>query len=674
MTSNARFAPGRIQFGGDWNPEQWPAAIRAEDVELMQRAGVTMATLGVFSWGELEPEPGRFEFDGMDDAIDRLHAAGIAVDLATPTASPPIWLHRAHPEILPVSRTGQRYEQGGRLGWCPSSPVFREAALGVVDAIAHRYGAHPAVRLWHLGNEFGGGNRRCYCDVSAAAFSRWLADRYGAIEALNAAWGTAFWGHRYRAFDEVEPPRDSETVGLGNPGLVLDFDRFSSWALLQHAIAERDVVRRHSPGIPITTNSMVGVGPHVVDYAGWAREFDLVANDHYVTAADPHREADVAYAADRTRGLDPSRPWLLMETAAGAVSWQRVNRPPEPGAMRRTAMTHIARGADGVMFFQWRQSIAGAEQFHSAVVPHAGAGSRTFREVEALGAELALLAPVAGTLVDPARIAILVDDESGWAWDSGPKPVWHRSIATEAARWHRLLGAAGHRVDVLPVSADLGMVDVVLVPALFLMSATTAGSLATVVARGGTVVVSSLSGIVDETNTVVPGGYPGFLRDLLGIRVIEHVPLLADDAVALGSGAVVDGWAELLEAPSDGGAEVVDRYAQGGTCAIVAGHPAVTARDVGAGRAWYCSASLDDPGLLALLQRVLEHAGVPADGVQGLDVVRRAGGGRAFRFAINHGAAPVELPIGGTDLLTGDRHQTTTTVPPGGVVVIEETA
>lgn len=669
----------RIEFGGDVNPEQWDARTHRDDLELMRTAGVTIATLGVFDWSAIEPEPGRYDFDRLDRSIGDLHDAGIAVDLATPTAAPPIWLLRAHPEIRLVSRTGLRYEQGGRLGWCPSSPVFREHAVRIADVLSSRYGRHPAVRLWHLGNEYGGGNRRCYCDVSAAAFQRWLADRYGTPAALNAAWGTAFWGHRYRSFDEVLPPRDSESIGLGNPGLVLDFDRFSSWELHQHYLAERAAVLANSPGVPITTNFMVGVGPHVVDYAGWAADVDVVANDHYVTVADEHRAAGVAFAADRTRGLAPDRPWLLMETAAGAVSWQPVNRPPEPGELRRTAITHVARGADGVLFFQWRQSIAGAEQFHSGMVPHAGADSRTFREITALGADLRRLAPVAGSVVERASIALLVDDESGWAWDAGPKPVQALRIADEAARWHRVLGDRGHRVDVVPAAASLDGYDLLLVPALFLIRESTARSIAAAVAAGAEVVVSWLSGIVDERNTVVPGGYPGVLRETLGIRVTEHVPLLpsdvvviADDAADAVAGATVTGWAEDITLT---GAESVADYALDGTCAIVAGRPAITRHRSAAGsHAWYVSARLDDDRLALLLAGIAEAAGARPVGGAGLAVTRRIAGDAAYCFVVNHSPVERELAGDGLDLLTGTHHRGTVRVPAGGVVVIEESA
>ncbi|HEY0237037.1 MAG TPA: beta-galactosidase, partial [Friedmanniella sp.] len=424
-----------LSFGGDYNPEQWTPDVWREDVRLMGEAGVNVVTLGVFSWGLLEPREGVLDWGWLDEVVGLLHDAGIAIDLATPTAAPPSWLLHARPEILPVDADGHPQHPGGRLGWCPSSPVFRAHALRITTALADRYGTHPAVRLWHVSNELGGGNARCWCDVSAAAFRRWLADRYGTVDAVNAAWGTAFWGHRFTDLAEVVPPRGHRDVAV--PGMFLDYERFSSDELLAHYRAEAAVLRARS-AVPVTTNFMVGVGPQVVDYAAWAREVDVVATDHYTLVRDPRRAQDLAFAGDRVRGLTADRaPWLLMEHSTGAPSWQERNRAKSPGEIARNALAHVAHGSDGALFFQWRASTAGTEQFHSAMLPHAGTDTRVWREVVELGAVLRRLSPVVtGSRVEPARVALLADDESGWALEQGLKP--HRALryAREPRLWH----------------------------------------------------------------------------------------------------------------------------------------------------------------------------------------------------------------------------------------------
>ncbi len=656
-----------LAFGGDYNPEQWPEDVWVEDIRLMREAGVNIVTVGVFSWGLLEVSDGQFDFGWLDRVIGLLHEAGIAVDLATPTASPPIWLHQAHREILPVSRTGERYWQGGRLGWCPSSPVFRAFALRVVGELARRYRSHPAVRLWHVSNELGGGNRHCYCDESARHFRRWLEARYDSIDAVNAAWGTAFWGHNYIGFEQIVPPRDSESTP--NPALVLDFDRFSSDALLEHYQAERDAVRDVAPGIPITTNFMVAQGPDVVDYARWADHVDVLANDHYALSVDPLREEELAFSGDRMRGLDVSRPWLVMEHSTSAVNWQARNRSKGTGELLRNSLTHVARGADGAMFFQWRASTAGAEQFHSAMLPHAGTRTKVWREVCELGRVLGAIAEVRGTLVEPSRVAILFDDEAGWAWQSGQKPHHDLAPSHAAREYHRALWERGITADIVPPWAPLDRYSLIIVPALFLVSDENSATVESAARRGATVLVTYLSGIVDPANRVRSGGYPGAFRDLLGVFVEEFFVVLDDESVMMDTGWRATTWSERVHADD---AEVVARYSDG----ELSGEPAVTRRSVDAGSAWYVSGRLDHPSLAVLVERVLADAGVSGTvpTAPGLEAVRRVAveGGASYLFAINHASREVVVPCEGLDLVSGERADGSLVIPAGGVAVLRE--
>ncbi len=643
---------------------QWPEEVWAEDIELMRRAGVNSVNLGVFSWGLLEVADGVFEWGWLDRAMDLLHEGGVGVNLATPTAAPPMWLLAAHPEITTVDEFGHRTERGGRLAWDPSSPVFRTYALRMVRALAERYGQHPALRLWHVSNEIGNENARSYSADAERAWQAWLAERFGTIEALNAAWGTAFWGHHYTSFDQVMPPRHARTGH--NPGLLLDFERFTSDALLGHYLAEREVLREVTPDIPITTNFMVMGSPSTADYGRWAHEVDLVANDHYTQGADPEREGELSFSADRVRGMAGGRPWLLIEHSTSAVNWQTINRAKSRGELARNSLAHVARGADGALFFQWRASTAGAEQFHSAVVPHAGTESRVFREVTELGSTLAALAPARGSVVAPARVALLVDQDSAWAWRSGKKPHHDLGYFDLPLAMHREFTARHIAVDVIAPGA-LDQYDLVVVPTLFLVSGQTADALRAVVARGGHVFVSYLSGIVDLDNRVVAGGYPGLLRDLLGVRVEEHYPLLDDEVVTLDSGATATAWTERVEPR---GAAVLARFVDG----ELAGEPALTRHVAGAGTATYLAARLDRPGLGALVDDLLALAGIEPIVVAeaGLEVSRRVSDSASYLFLINHADVERSAQASGTDLVSGATYDGTVGVPAGSVVVLEE--
>ncbi|WFE34534.1 beta-galactosidase [Micromonospora sp. WMMD975] len=652
-----------IWYGADYNPEQWPEEVWAEDVDLMRRAGVNLVSVGIFSWALLEPAPDRYEFGWLDRALDLLHRGGISVDLATATASPPPWLAHRHPETLPRRADGTVLWPGGRQAYCPSSPVFRDRSLALVDAVARRYAAHPAVVLWHVSNELGCHNVHCYCDVSAEAYRRWLRERYGDLDALNAAWGTAFWSQRYHDWAEVNPPRAAPT--FANPTQQLDFRRFSSDEQRAQLRAERELLNR-LVAQPVTTNFMVGAGIKHMDYHSWASDVDVVANDHYLSAADPQPHVDLAFAADHTRGVAGGAPWLLMEHSTSAVNWQPRNVAKTPGQMRRNSLAHVARGADGVLFFQWRASRAGAEKFHSALVPHAGPETKVFREVCRLGADLRALAEVRGSRVD-ADVALLFDYEAWWGAELDSHPSVDVTYTDRLAALHGALWRAGVTADVVHPSTDLSRYRLVLVPTLYLTRDADTAALRRFVEAGGTALVTYFSGIVDEHDHIRLGGYPGAFRDLLGVRVEEFFPLRAGETVRLDDGARADVWTEWLHAED---AEVLAAYADG----PLPGVPALTRRVVGAGAAWYVGTRLDDAATDKLVARLLAEAGVrPAAPVPaGVEVVRRRSADRSWLFVVNHTDEPARLPVTGVELLTGDRCDGELTVPPGEVAVVRE--
>lgn len=634
-----------ILYGGDWNPEQWGPEVWDEDIALMRRAQVNLVTVGVFSWALLEPAPGVHSWAWLDDVLDRLARAGIAADLATATASPPAWLSRAHPEMLPVTREGATLWPGARQHYCPSSPVYREAALTLVEALARRYGDHPALEMWHVGNEYGCHVAACYCDVSAARFRAWLADRYGDVAALNQAWGTAFWSQAYHSFDEILPPRLAPT--LSNPTQVLDFARFSSDELLGCYLAERQVLESLTPTVPVTTNFMGLFRP--VDYWRFAPHVDIVADDSYPDPADPLAYVRAAMVGDLMRSLGDGAPWMLMEQAPSAVNWRPRNARKPPGMMRSLSLQAVGRGADGICFFQWRAARAGAEKFHSAMVPHAGAASRTFEEVTALGEELGRLREVVGTSVD-ASVAILLDWSSWWALEQPSHPDSTLELRAILESWYEPLYRSHVPVDFVSPAGPLGRYRVLLAPNLYLVAAEHAKRLADFVATGGTLVVGPFSGIVDQDDHVPAGPYPAAFREVLGLEVEELAPLADGEVVALtgplaGSAGSASGWQEVIHLR---GAEVLARYATG----PLAGMPAVTTRSWGTGQALYVGCGLDAPTLEAVLARAWQGAGVrPLAEAPGSVGVSRRG---RFCFYVNTDAAPVEVELAGSPtLVTG---------------------
>ena len=638
-----------ILYGGDYSPDQWPEEVWKEDVRLMREAGVNIVSLGIFSWSRLQPSPDEFDFGWLDRVVELLHEGGIRLDLATATASPPPWLTHRHPEVLPVLADGVRLWPGARQQYCPSSPAYREAARQLVTAMAERYGSHPALAMWHVSNEFGCHVPACYCEESARHFRRWLRERYGALEEMNRAWGTDFWSQRYSDWEEVLPPRRAPT--WPNPSQQLDFHRFCSDALLECYQLERDVLARVSPGVPVTTNFMRFFKP--LDYWKWAEREDVVSDDVYQDPADVEAPVGAAMAADLMRSLGRGRPWVLMEQTSNRVNWRPVNVAKAPGQMRLWSYQAVARGADGVMFFQWRQSRAGAEKFHSAMVPHGPVeSSPTWQEVVRLGSELRELDEVCGSRVQ-APVAILHDWESWWALELPSKPTGLGHLP-QLESYYRPLYLANVATDFARPGDDLSSYRLVLAPNLYLVGDEAAAGLARYVEAGGTLVMSFFSGIVDEVDHVRLGGYPAPFRELLGVQVEDFMPLAPGQTVDLAFGPGGRGrgeiWSELV---TPLGAETVAQFSG----RDLDGRPAVTVNRFGRGTAYYLATRPDPASMSALLVEVCLQSGIEATAAvpAGVEAVRRHGRGGSFLFLLNHNDSVVQVPAGAESVRLGPR-------------------
>jgi len=621
-----------IAYGADYNPEQWDEPTWAEDLKLMVEAGVNLVSVGIFAWAAIQPEASRFEWDWLDRVLDMLAGAGISVCLATATASPPPWLVREHPEILPVDADGRTLWHGSRQHYCPSSAVFRAAASTLAEALASRYASHPALAAWHVGNEYGCHVSQCYCDESAEDFRRWLRDRYGDIDALNQAWSTTFWSQRYGCWEEVIPPRRTPT--FPNPSQQLDFSRFSSDALRACFDREVEILRRYTPAVPVTTNFMNFFKP--VDVHSWASHEDFLSLDSYPDPADPDAAVGAAMAFDSMRGASEGRPWLLMEQAPSAVNWRDVNQPKSAALYRLWSWQAVAHGANGVLSFQWRASQGGAEKFHSAMVPHGGADHPVYRQVAELGRELAEHPELSATEPGRAEVALLFDWPSWWALELPSRPSARLSLPDLARAYYEPLWRAGLPVDLVRPGSDLSGYRLVVAPNLYLLGADAAGQLARWVQGGGHLVTGFFSGIADENDRVYPGAYPGVLRELLGVTIDQFWPLGPGDDVGLwladrqaGTGRCWSEEIRLDDATATG-------WFDGGP---LDGRPALTAAMRGQGRASYCgtlpdastlagwlAAAASDAGLTSLLERT----------AHGIEVQRRFGDGFEALFVLNH--------------------------------------
>lgn len=604
--------PG-IWYGCDYNPDQWPEEVWDEDVRLMGQAGVNVVTLGVFSWSAIEPREGEYDFGWLDRIIDKLGRAGIGVDLASATASPPMWLTQAHPEVLWKDERGDVVWPGARQHWRPTSPVFRRYALDLCRALAGHYKDNPYIVAWHAGNEYGCHNRFDYSDDAMRSFQQWCRKKYGTIEAVNSAWGTSFWSQRLNDFSQIIPPRYIGRGNFQNPGRLLDFKRFSSDALKAFYQAERDVLSEITPDIPVTTNFMVSAGGSNLDYDDWGESVDFVSNDHYFEPGRRHLD-ELAFSSSLVDGISRRRPWWLMEHSTSAVNWRPVNFRKEPGQLVRDALAHLALGADAICYFQWRQSQAGAEKFHSAMVPHAGQDTQIFRDVCELGADLKGLSSqgLAGTTLARSQVAIVFDYESQWATEPTAIPTCRLSHADEAMPWFQAFLDRGITPDLVPVRSDWDSYPLVVLPSVYLLDEKDSRRLRDYVKGGGHLIVTYATGISDRNDRVWLGGYPGSIRDVVGIGVEEFSPMAEGDGTLdhldLDNGALAHDWADVITSLDEGTEVLVSYKAQPWTG--MDGSPAVTVHGLGGGRAAYVGCRLGRDGIGLTLSTILEGLGV----------------------------------------------------------------
>ncbi|MFJ5727645.1 beta-galactosidase [Streptomyces paradoxus] len=645
----------KIRYGGDYNPEQWPEEVRDEDHRLFTRAGIDTLTVGVFTWSLTQPAPETYDFTVLDSVLDRAAAEGRRVCLATGTAALPPWLAKRHPEVNRTDFEGRRHRYGQRHNFCPSSPAYRAHATALASRLAERYAHHPSLLAWHINNEYGGA---CYCDLCAEAFRVWLRDRHGTLDALNDAWWTTFWSHRYTDWDQIEPPNALTEHWRGPDhtafqGITLDYLRFTTDALLGCFLAEKEVIRAHDPDTPVTTNFMGTFRP--LDYHRWAPHLDFAAWDNYPPPDAPPTRPALAH--DLMRGLKDGAPFWLMEQTPSTTACRDVNPLRQPGELRLATFQAIAHGADAALYFQMRASRGACEKYHGAVIGHAGRDdTRVFREVAALGRELEALGARTLGARTPARTALLFDWDSWWALEISDGPSRLVKYPDVVHAYYRAARQAGADVDVIPQTAGLTPYDVVLAPALHMVKGDLAGRLEGVAARGGTVLATFLSGRVDEHDRAFPTDVPGPLAPLMGIRVDEwdaRPPEFTQTVPELGTQARL-----VFEIVRPRGAEPVATY---GTD-FYAGTPAVTRNPFGAhdGEAWYVATALDQPGVDEVVRRILTRHDLlgPYAGHPAVETATRvAPDGTRLLFLLNHAPEPARLTAHATatDLLTGKR-------------------
>ena len=655
---------GGFLHGGDYNPEQWldRPDILEEDVRLMKKAGMNSATLGVFSWSALEPAEGEFHFAWLETVIDRLYENGIYTVLSTPSGARPAWLDEAYPEAMRVDRTGMRARHGGRHNHCMSSPVYREKVAVIDRKLAERFGFHPGVIMYHISNEFSG---ECFCPHCIERFRAYLACRYdNDIEKLNAAWWTAFWSHRYNNFRQIEPPFSNGENSV--MGLNMEWKRFTTWNTNDFMKAEIEVLRGVNPDIPVTANLMrLFEG---LDYRKMAPDMDVVSWDNY-PAFHNDRETlgetfgETAFQHAVMRSLKPGKPFMMMESAPGLVSWQAVNKMKRPGVHLLACLQAIACGSDSVQYFQWRKGRGSYEQFHGAVVDHLGTDdTRVFREVAEVGELLRKIAPAAGTIVK-SKAALLFDWDNRWALDGSEGPRnkdLHYQECVEKS--YRALRRQGLNVDVIDQKCSFAPYRFVAAPMQYLFHEGFAEKIREFVEKGGTFVLTYWSGVVDENDLCFLGGTPHGLMDVFGLRS-EEIDSLYDEEEnllcraeaapkELGDGYVCKYLCQLVKPTT---AKTLMVYGKD----FYAGTPALLENDFGEGKAYYVCADAEQAFYDDLYEKLAKEAGVspilPTEIPDGVEVTGRSGENVEYIFFQNFNRSDVKVNLPKGEVIFGDK-------------------
>ena len=583
-----------------------------------------------------------------------------------------------YPDILRVDFQGRKRKFGDRHNSCPSSPTYKRFAPAIAGALARRYKNSPALKLWHISNEFGGA---CYCENCERAFRVWLEKRYITLEVLNTAWNTSFWNQTITAWHEIVVPNQLNVQwserGTAMQGLVLDFNRFNSENLLDAYSLEYDAIKLEIPDAKITTNLMGAYRP--LDYRSWAKRMDVTAWDSYPAPSDSIAITAMKHAL--MRGLKHGEPFFLMEQTPSQTNWQQYNALKRPGVMRLQSWQAVAHGADAVMFFQMRRSIGAGEKFHGAVIEHSGrSDTRVFKEVAAFGKELKQLGnAILGSIVQ-ARAAIWFDWESWWASENSLGPSAALNYLAEVAKYHAGFHQANIAVDMIGADTNLEQYKILVAPIMYLLNPGVAEKVIAWVNAGGTLVTSFMSGVANSSDLIFPGGMPGPFKTLLGLWVeeIDALPPEQTNQIVLNTPlGNLNGSFDcnlLFEIIRLEDAEIMATYGQD----FYAGTPALTRKQTGKGSAWHVASSPNAAFINGLLEHLCAEIGIQAvlpDLPDGVEVTCRSKAGQNFYFILNHNPIPVTFELGTKKLFNLLEHQDLTgsiELLARGVIVAQE--
>jgi len=646
----------KVPYGGDYNPEQWPEEVWEEDMRLFKKAGIDTVTLNVFSWASLQPSEDEYDFDKLEKIVKLVTDNDMNIIMATSTAAHPAWMAKRYPDVLRTDYEGRKRKFGGRHNSCPNSPTYRKYSARLASRLADKFKNQKNIIAWHISNEYGG---ECHCERCEEAFRKWVQEKYKTIYNVNKAWNTSFWGHTFYDFDEIVTPNAlSEEFMMGYrphtdfQGISLDYRRFMSDSILECYCIERDEVKKVIPDAYVTTNLMEFYKP--LDYAKWAKEMDFVSWDSY--PQPDYTPQKTAMGHDLMRGIGDGKPFALMEQTPSVTNWQPYNALKRPGVMRLLSYQAMAHGADTVLFFQMRRSIGACEKYHGAVIDHVGTSeTRVFREVSELGRELKELGKKTIGMTTKSDVAVMFDWDNWWSVEYSAGPSNDLYYRDQITKYYEAIRKMNINVDIVSQDSDLSKYKVVIAPVLYMIKSDLDQRIRSFVENGGSFVTTFFSGYVQENDLVITGGYPGKLRDILGIWVEETdaYPEGKNNSFSYhGRRYPAKTLCDLIHLE---GAKMLDDY--GYLEDFYQGMPVVTSKKLGGGRAYYVATESDMDFYSAFLSDVLSKAGVHKVMYTSgdVEVTSREDEDRKMLYILNHGDGEgiYELPEDGVELISG---------------------
>lgn len=623
-------------LGVCYYPEHWPQSLWEDDARRMAEIGISYVRIGEFAWSRLEPRPGELTFDWLVEAMDTLGRHGLKIVLGTPTATPPRWMIDRHPDMLAMDVHGRVRRFGSRRHYCFSHSGYREECRRITRLLADKVGQHPALGAWQTDNEYGCHNTvYSYSKAAEAGFRHWLTVRYGSIDALNEAWGNVFWSMEYTSFAQIELPH--LTVTEVNPNAALDFRRYSSDQVAAFNKVQFEVMKAARPDLPVIHNFMGRFTDF--DHYDVARTLDVASWDSYplghLAVSSESEEVKAQYFRqgepdaqglqhDIYRAVGRGR-WWVMEQQPGPVNWAAYNPDPLPGMARLWAWEAFAHGAEVVSYFRWRQYHSAQEQMHAGLLRPDDQPAPAFHEARQVSEEVKSIG--IGGNAAKARVAIVYDYQSEWAWQIQPQArgFSHHAHVREVYAPFRKRGVD---VDIVsPQTADFSGYDIVVIPALF---AWNDALLVAIEKFGGYLLIGPRSGAKTGNFTIpstLPPGLPPNLLDAKVTRVDSTDPA---HAIPVKGGGAVGHWRERLET----GAQVLIEDEEN--------FPVLVAQ----GKLHYLAASGDWALMQRIVDLLIEEAGLPTLSLPAGVRCRVRDG---FRIYFNYGSTEATLVPAGDE-------------------------